>query len=135
MLPVLFDASGASVHLLDLAQQLLLLIFECLQNALGLRLGEFFWIRRLLLLLFILLLLLVLTLLLLVALLPLFVLLLFLLLIRILRLIRALLLFVLGLLLILLLIFLALVGPIARRVPPPQPDGCPPLEIKMPPGT
>lgn len=32
-------------------------------------------------------------------------------------------------------IFLELVGPIARRGPQPQPEGCPPLEIKMPPGT
>ncbi|MEQ8861571.1 MAG: hypothetical protein RIC56_23245 [Pseudomonadales bacterium] len=32
-------------------------------------------------------------------------------------------------------IFLELVGPIARREPQPQPEGCPPLEIKMPPET
>lgn len=30
-------------------------------------------------------------------------------------------------------IFLEFVGPIARRPPQPQPEGCPPLEIKMPP--
>ncbi len=31
-------------------------------------------------------------------------------------------------------VFLELVGPIARRPPQPQPEGCPPLEIKMPAG-
>jgi catechol 2,3-dioxygenase-like lactoylglutathione lyase family enzyme len=30
-------------------------------------------------------------------------------------------------------VFLELVGPIARREPEPQPEGCPPLEIKLPP--
>ncbi len=31
-------------------------------------------------------------------------------------------------------VFLELVGPIAKRKPQPQPEGCPPLEIKLPPG-